>query len=341
MALFGGARQRREYAAQIAATTHWLAGAVLPPPGHRRVLVLGPKGGASKTTTIASLGLVLSQLRGEVVAVADMNPDDGTLRDRLVPAQYPPSTRQLVDLLADPGQLDTFADLSEFSELAGKLRVLTNVDADPAAAAAGDVEAHTAVLVRLARVVNLLLIDSGTSLVSPVVTANLNHADHLVVASSHDPVVVHKTFRGLEYLASHGREDMVRRATVVCSVSDAAADVETLRGELVKFAHPQSPARTSGQILVPYDPALSSRGGGLIRWDALAPATQLAYLQLAVQMMHSFLPPQPVAPEPSAPPLPPYPAGPVPAAPALPAAAPPVPVLVDASGPGWDDGWPV
>ncbi|HEX4249861.1 MAG TPA: AAA family ATPase, partial [Pseudonocardia sp.] len=150
-----------------------------PLAGARQIAVMSIKGGVGKTTVAACLGLMLAEYRGDGVVAVDADPDAGTLADRLSGAPTV-TVRDLLD------NLDTIKSLSHFTEytsLAGRLRVLAG-EQDPAMGEAFQREEYERVCRALARYFDIVITDSGTGLVHSTMRGTLELADRLIVVGS-------------------------------------------------------------------------------------------------------------------------------------------------------------
>ena len=93
--------------------------------GARQVTVIGPKGGGTKTSTVAAvLHLLSDRVVGMLVGV-DGNADKGTLTQRmgLVSSQVP---SRLLTLAEQPSSVQYLVDLSAYLDRVGRVHLLHN-----------------------------------------------------------------------------------------------------------------------------------------------------------------------------------------------------------------------
>lgn len=263
-------------------------------PGPRTVAVVNRKGGANKTPTVALLSAVLARYGGGPVLAWDNNESQGTLGWRTEQGPHAASVLDLVDSstrLLSPAT--STADLAHFvhHQPADKYDVLRSDENDE-----GDHEV-TAEEVDLAhqvasRFYRMIIMDSGNTARSANWRRMIDHTDQLVVpvtAMEDRAEAALLTLQTLEARGGHDAE-LARNAVVIVSESTDAA--RGLGGDALKKARAEAQRIADGfaplvrsVIRVPYDPALVR---GLIRYDALLPGTQRAWLAAAAAVAQGF-----------------------------------------------------
>lgn len=236
----------------------------------RYVPVLSRKGGVGKTTVTTLLGMALADLREDRVIAMDANPDRGTLSDRN-PGRASHTARQLVK---DRFEVNSFAQLSNYTAREGsRLDVLAS-DADPMVAHAFNDADYRAVTDILGRYYSIVLTDSGTGMVHSVMQGTLEKADAVVLVSGGSVDEARLASETLSWLEAHGRDDLVRRAIVVVNVSAG-------NGTRVNVDEIEDHFRTRvGHVVrIPHDRHLAE--GSQIEFAKLAPATREAAIELA------------------------------------------------------------
>jgi MinD-like ATPase involved in chromosome partitioning or flagellar assembly len=212
-----------------------------PVPGRRRVVVLGCTVGAGQTVTALLTGELLVSLRGDPVAVLDLNPGEGSLaeRARAVPAltgSRPPAP--------------------------SRAEVITGETAD-AGAAQEDV---TRVFELVSARYPLTLADPGPAAVPRVLMA----ADQLVMVApaSQDAASALATTR--EWLEAHGHAELADDAIVVLN----GVSKHTMRH--VEQAEALARGRCRAIVRIPWDDHIKHRAAG-----PLSPAALHAYTALS------------------------------------------------------------
>jgi MinD-like ATPase involved in chromosome partitioning or flagellar assembly len=284
-----------------------------------RIAVTSIKGGVGKTTVSTCLGLVLAENRGDRVIVLDANPDAGTLADRLTGE----SSVTVRELLRDLDRIRSWADISRYTSLVGRLQVLAS-EQDPAASDAFSREEYEHICALLARFFNIVITDSGTGLVHSAMEGTLKLADSVIIVGAPTVDGASRASKTLDWLLAHGHESLAADAVVVlsCDRSSVEVDLERIRDHFT--------ARCRAVVEVPHDPHLAT--GGRVELARLRPRTRDAFLQLAAVIADDFAlagpPPRPVLPLDDDPvsstgPFPPLAPVVGPASPALPGVPPP------------------
>jgi MinD-like ATPase involved in chromosome partitioning or flagellar assembly len=256
-----------------------------PLPDIHRIAVTSIKGGVGKTTVAACLGLVMAEHRGDRVVVLDANPDAGTLADRLTGE----STVTVRELLRDLDRIRSWADMSRYTSLAGRLQVLAS-EQDPASSDAFSREEYEHISALLARFFNLTITDSGTGLVHSAMEGTLKLADSMIIVGAPTVDSASRAAKTLDWLLAHGHSGLATDALVVLSHDRVSADVDARR------IHEHFAARCRAVVDIPHDPHLAT--GGRIELARLREPTRDAFLELAALVSDRF----PVGSIPHAPP---------------------------------------
>ena len=256
-----------------------------PVAGTHRIAVTSIKGGVGKTTVTTCLGLALAEHRGDRVVVLDANPDAGTLADRLTGE----SSVTVRELLRDLHRVESWADITRYTSLAGRLQVLAS-EQDPASSDAFSRDEYERICALLGRYFNLVITDSGTGLVHSAMEGTLRLADSLIVVGAPTVDGASRASKTLDWLVAHGFGDLTRSAIVVLSCDRRSDDVDVVRIR-EHFA-----ARTRAVVEVPHDPHLAT--GGRVEFARMHRRTQDAFLELAALVADRFGGVPPIAPAP-------------------------------------------
>jgi MinD-like ATPase involved in chromosome partitioning or flagellar assembly len=260
-------RQEADYEAAIQAVLR----------GNYKVGVLG-KGGVGKTSVAASVGSIFAELRRQdrVVAI-----DADTAFGRLGSRIDPHARGSYWDLTADKN-LQSFADMcARVGNNSAGLYVLAG---EPAAGPRRvlDPAIYREAALRLDRHFTISVIDCGSSLDAPVTQEVLRDLDALIVVSSPWADGASAAAKTMEWLAEHGRTDLLERTVVVLNDSDGHADKRT-RSVLAR----QFLDRGQTVVEVPFDPHL--RPGGVIDVrHEMAPAARRKFLEIAATVAGHF-----------------------------------------------------
>jgi putative peptide zinc metalloprotease protein len=244
--------------------------------GCRRIAVMSRKGGVGKTTTTLELGHMLAGLRGDRVVALDANPDAGSLGYRL--RRETPST--ITDLLAARHRIERYADIRGYTSQAPTRLEVVAADDDPRITDALREQDFFNVVELLERHYNIVLMDTGTGVLESAAKGIVQLADQLVVVSGPSLDTARTAMSTLDWLASHGHEDLVRNAVAVINQVRPKSQLDLNRVEEL-FGE-----RVAAVVRVPWDPVLEAGAEASI--EDLAPATRQAYLELAAAVADGF-----------------------------------------------------
>lgn len=262
-------------------------------PGPRTIAVVNRKGGANKTPTVALLSAVLARYGGGPVVAWDNNESQGTLGWRTEQGAHNSSILHLVaaaDTLLSPSA--NSADLAHYvhHQTADKFDVLRSDENEEGDHEVTAEEVDTAHRV-LSKFYRLLVMDSGNTARSANWRRMIHHTTQLVVpvtAMEDRAEAARLTLQTLEARGGHDAQLANNAVVIVSEATDAARG----SGEAMKRSRQEAARIAEGfrplvreVIRVPYDPALVN---GVIRFDALRPETQRAWLSAAAAVAKGF-----------------------------------------------------
>ena len=242
--------------------------------GPRTVVVVNPKGGASKTTATMLLAATFATHRGGYTLAWDNNETRGTLGWRAVPSRH---TNTAVDLLADlerfqevrrarVGDLDNYVR----SQGAAQFDVLAS-DEDPSASASIDAGAFDRLHATLSRFYRILVVDTGNNMRASNWEAAVRAADQLVIVSTLREDTAASAAWLVDGLRAKGFDDEVERAVTILSAPSQDTDAT-----LTRRLHDHFGQLTRAVVDVPHDPVLTT--GGTIEISRLAKTTREAWI---------------------------------------------------------------
>lgn len=253
-----------------AVSQHW--------PGPRTISIVNGKGGANKTPTTVMLAAVFARNGGGPVLAWDNNETRGTLGWR---TEQGPHNSSVMDLLPETDQL--LAPSAQSALLAryvhhqtedkfDVLRSKPDVLASEQKVTAEDFDALHEVASKYFR---LNFVDSGNDETAERWLRMIHHTDQLVIATTTLEEHAEAGALLLEALRARGGKyaELAQNAVVIVSQSDrngTAAQAEQIAEGFEPLAR--------SAVTIPYDVALLK---GRIRWGALKPATQSAWLAAA------------------------------------------------------------
>ncbi|MFE4082726.1 MinD/ParA family protein [Paenarthrobacter sp. YIM B13468] len=263
-------------------------------PGPRTVAVVNRKGGANKTPTVVMLSAILARYSGAATVAWDNNESQGTLGWRTEQGSHDNSVLDLIDssqTLLSPST--NAAEIARFvhhqtSDKFDVLRSDENEEGDHEVTAEEVDIAHQV----LTRYYRLIVMDSGNTARSANWRQMIHHTNQLVVpvtAIEDRAEAARLTLQTLESRGGHDAE-LARNAVVIVSESTDAK--RSMSGDALKRAKDEARRIADGfaphvraVVRIPYDPALVN---GPIRYDALQPATQRAWLAAAAAVAKGF-----------------------------------------------------
>jgi len=263
-------------------------------PGPRTIAVVNRKGGANKTPTVVMLSAILARYSGAATVAWDNNESQGTLGWRTEKGSHDRSVLDLIDASTELLSPSTnAAEIAKFvhHQTADKFDVLRSDENEEGdhEVTAEEVDIAHQVLTRYYR---LVVMDSGNTARAANWRRMIDHTNQLVVpvtAIEDRAEAARLTLQTLESRGGHDAE-LARGAVVIVSESTDAK--RSMSGEALKRAKYEAQRIADGfapfvraVVRIPYDPALVN---GPIRYEALQPATQRAWLAAAAAVAAGF-----------------------------------------------------
>lgn len=245
-----------------------------------KVVVAHPKGGVGKTPLVVMLAAALGMYRGGAVAAWDAHESQGTLGLRTEAGRFATTTSDLLAVLDQfEGDKGRRGELGAFlrHQQSGSFDVLASAETSEQLTSL-DTDSFTRIQKVLERYYQVIVVDTGNSMLSPAWTAAMQSADLLVMPMRWSRDHVASAGVMIDRLHAIGRGDLIPRAVTV--VSHAA-------GEYVDQASAPKWREwfrdSTGALLeIPFDPHVAA--GEALRYDRLAPLTQRALLALAAEV---------------------------------------------------------
>ncbi|MEZ2390650.1 MinD/ParA family protein [bacterium RCC_150] len=263
-------------------------------PGPRTVAVVNRKGGANKTPTVVMLSAILARYSGAATVAWDNNESQGTLGWRTEQGAHNNSVLDLIDssqALLSPST--NAAEIARFvhHQTSDKFDVLRSDENDEGdhEVTAEEVDIAHQVLTRYYR---LIVMDSGNTARSANWRQMIHHTNQLVVPVTAIEDRAEAARLTLQTLDSRGGHDAELARNAVVIVSESTDAKRSMNGDALKRAKDEARRIADGfaphvraVVRIPYDPALVN---GPIRYDALQPATQRAWLAAAAAVAKGF-----------------------------------------------------
>ncbi|WLQ07078.1 MinD/ParA family ATP-binding protein [Arthrobacter oryzae] len=251
--------------------------------GSYNTAVLSLKGGIGKTSTTVGVGLTLAEYRGDAPCAIDANPDSGDLVERaLGEGIYQQSSpRTITDLLKNIESVDSLTALARYMHHAGRLHLIAG-EQDPEVSDSLTAEEYLRIRKLISGYYSVALTDCGTGVTHNAMSGILQSADNLVIAAGYAVSGAKRARSTLQWLASHGYEDLARNAIVVITDKDEVSsrvDKDAIEDHLSGICRQL--------IAVPHDRGVAD--GDLVTLDVLKPETRRAYKEIAAAIVDGYV----------------------------------------------------
>ncbi|MDQ0733213.1 chromosome partitioning protein ParA [Arthrobacter sp. B1I2] len=263
-------------------------------PGPRTIAVVNRKGGANKTPTAVMLSAILARYSGAATVAWDNNESQGTLGWRTEKGVHDRSVLDLIDSSTELLSPSTnAAEIAKFvhHQTADKFDVLRSDENEEGdhEVTAEEVDIAHQVLTRYYR---LVIMDSGNTARAANWRRMIDHTNQLVVPVTAIEDRAEAARLTLQTLESRGGHDAELAHNAVVIVSESTDAKRSMTGDALKRAKAEAQRIADGfepfvrsVVRIPYDPALVN---GPIRYEALQPATQRAWLAAAAAVAKGF-----------------------------------------------------
>lgn len=250
--------------------------------GSYNTAILSLKGGIGKTSTTVGVGLTLAEYRGDAPCAIDANPDSGDLVERaLGEGIYQQSSpRTITDLLENIESIDSLTALARYMHHAGRLHLIAG-EQDPEVSDSLTAAEYLRIRKLISSYYSVALTDCGTGVTHNAMSGILQSADNLVIAAGYAVSGAKRARSTLQWLASHGYEELARNAIVVITDKDEVSsrvDKDAIEEHLAGICREL--------IAVPHDRGVAD--GDLVTLDVLKPDTRRAYKEIAAAIVDGY-----------------------------------------------------
>ncbi|MET3949195.1 MinD/ParA family protein [Arthrobacter sp. UYEF36] len=251
--------------------------------GSYNTAVLSLKGGIGKTSTTVGVGLTLAEFRGDPPCAIDANPDSGDLVERALGEgiYQQQSPRTITDLLKNVDSIDSLTALARYMHHAGRLHLIAG-EQDPEVSDSLTAEEYLRIRKLISGYYSVALTDCGTGVTHNAMSGILQSADNLIIAAGYAVSGAKRARSTLQWLASHGYEELARKAIVVITDKDEVSsrvDKDAIEDHLAGICRQL--------IAVPHDRGVAD--GDLVTLDVLRPDTRRAYREIAAAIVDGYV----------------------------------------------------
>ena len=250
--------------------------------GSYNTAVLSLKGGIGKTSTTVGVGLTLAEYRGDAPCAIDANPDSGDLVERALGEgiYQQASPRTITDLLRNIDSIDSLTGLAQYMHHAGRLHLIAG-EQDPEVSDSLTAEEYLRIRNLIAAYYSIALTDCGTGVTHNAMSGILQSADNLVIAAGYAVSGAKRARSTLQWLASHGYENLAANAIVVIT------DKDEVSSRVDKDAIEEHLSGICRQLIaVPHDRGVAD--GDLVTLDVLRTETRRAYKEIAAAIVDGY-----------------------------------------------------
>lgn len=259
----------------------WRATAQRGLAGHKTVVFVNLKGGATKTTATFMVGATLGRVRGGNLLDWDNNENQGTLGDLALPASHDLTARDLLDNIERFEVASNSPELMNYMRPQGENRF--HVLASQNKASNTDVidgSAFVQLHGMLRQFYHLILVDTGNAATASTWQAAVEIADEIVLVALNKEDSTKKLAATVDTLVAQGLEAKLARGVLLLTEPTAPArkgtprDLAAAKNRADAVDHFRNYVREI--VHVPYDNALAD--GARVVFENLQPATRRAYL---------------------------------------------------------------
>lgn len=249
--------------------------------GHKTVVFVNLKGGATKTTATFMVGATLGRVRGGNLLDWDNNENQGTLGDLALPASHDLTARDLLDNIERFAVPSNSPELMNYMRPQGENRFHVLASQNKASNTevidgAAFVQLHG----MLRQFYHLILVDTGNAATASTWQAAVEIADEIVLVALNKADSTKKLAATVDSLVAQGLEAKLARGVLLLTEPTAPPKKGSDREKESRINRNQAVEHFSHYVReivhIPYDEALAD--GKQIAFENLQPRAQRAYL---------------------------------------------------------------
>jgi len=237
------------------------------------VAFVNAKGGVGKTTMTVAAGSAIARERGDRVIAVDADTDLGNLSSRFEQRGGPKANIEALSSLQDPSGYPTVRVFTVQND--DRLEMLAAQN-DPRSSFTLNSQDFETTMKILRLHYNVILLDCGTAITSPLFSTIAKHVDSLVVVASEDAPGLNGALETVTWLHAHGFSRLLPRTVMALNATFKGKPLVDI-DEAERLIREEIPGVSV--VRVPYDVHLAE--GGDIAFTELKPRTRKALMNLA------------------------------------------------------------
>lgn len=237
------------------------------------VAFVNAKGGVGKTTMTVAAGSAIARERGDRVIAVDVDTDLGNLASRFEQHGGANANIEALSSLQDASSYPTVRVFTVQND--DRLEMLAS-QSDPRSSFILNSHDFEATMKILRLHYNVILLDCGTAITSPLFTTIAKHVDSLVVVASQDPPGLNGAWATLAWLKAHGFGRLLPRTVVALDATFKGKPMVDINAAETQFREHIPGVNV---VRIPYDVHLAE--GGDIAFTELKSRTRKALMELA------------------------------------------------------------
>lgn len=175
------------------------------------VAFVSAKGGVGKTTMTVAAGSAIARERGDRVIAVDVDTDLGNLSSRFEQKGGADANIEALSSLQDASSYPTVATFTVQNK--DRLEML-GAQNNPRSSYTLNTQDFEATMKILKKHYNVILLDCGTAITSPLFSTIANHVDSLVVVASQAPDGLNGAWTTVQWLQAHGFARLLPRTVI-------------------------------------------------------------------------------------------------------------------------------
>jgi MinD-like ATPase involved in chromosome partitioning or flagellar assembly len=236
-----------------------------------KVAFINAKGGVGKTTLAVGVGNAIARERGDRVIAVDVNTDLGNLSRRFSEHGGPQAN---IEHLASMQNIERYSNVRVHTVQNSDRLEMLGAQNDPRSSYTLNGQDYASTMRILETHYNVVLLDCGTAITSPLFSTILGDVTGLVVVAAQNTNGIDGAWNTLHWLHAHGFSRLLQNTVVALNATDRGTSLVDLEAVEAEFRE-----SIPEVIRVPYDTHLAE--GMSVEFDLLKPRSRKALMDLA------------------------------------------------------------